>query len=386
MQEAAGAHLARARALEAAGQPDEALREYRKATEFDPSNRSVAARAGELDRELRERLEASRPRPPIEAMREQARRNSPGAGAQSDLEGAAQPALLEHQPARPAQLHRQLHRHQRHLRPRLPGPQRHGAAGRRDPRRGAAADHAVEPDLLQGAERAHDHHRHRQHRQAPAVRGAGHQDLLRLARRRHRAGAARQHRDPGAADGHPAAHRRQQDRQHHHRARLGAGGRDHRAGHQDQRQAAGRGDHRRADSRGQPRARQALRLEPDRLRPRRHLLARAGARRRRGGRGGRRHGALERRLAPGLQRQHHLHGRQRRRLLPGRAGRHRALPRERLADQDGGQAAAARHRRAEGHPQPRRGSAGAEHHLHAAGARAAPPPIRSPRSPTGRSA
>ncbi len=76
MQEAAGVHVARGRAFEAAGQPDDALREYRKAGEFDPSNRSVAARAAELDRELRERLEAARPRPPIEAMREQARRNS----------------------------------------------------------------------------------------------------------------------------------------------------------------------------------------------------------------------------------------------------------------------------------------------------------------------
>ena len=76
MQEAAGAHVARARAFVAAGQADEALREYRKASEFDPSNRSIAARAAELDRELRERLEAARPRPPIEAMREQARRNS----------------------------------------------------------------------------------------------------------------------------------------------------------------------------------------------------------------------------------------------------------------------------------------------------------------------
>ncbi len=76
MQEAAGAYVARARAFEAAGQPDEALREYRKAGEFDPSNRSIAARAAELDRALRERLEAARPRPPIEAMREQARKNS----------------------------------------------------------------------------------------------------------------------------------------------------------------------------------------------------------------------------------------------------------------------------------------------------------------------
>ncbi|MEP7118095.1 MAG: tetratricopeptide repeat protein, partial [Acidobacteriota bacterium] len=76
MQAAAGIHVARARELEAGGQADDALREYRKASEFDPSNRSIAARAAELDRALRERLEAARPRPPIEAMREQARKNS----------------------------------------------------------------------------------------------------------------------------------------------------------------------------------------------------------------------------------------------------------------------------------------------------------------------
>lgn len=76
MQAAATFHVARGRAFEAESRGDEALREYRKAMEYDPSNRSVAARAGELDRELRDRLEASRPRPPIEAMREQARRNS----------------------------------------------------------------------------------------------------------------------------------------------------------------------------------------------------------------------------------------------------------------------------------------------------------------------
>ena len=76
MQTAATFHVARGRAFEAEGRGDEALREYRKAMEYDPSNRSVAARAGELDRELRDRLEASRPRPAIEAMREQARRNS----------------------------------------------------------------------------------------------------------------------------------------------------------------------------------------------------------------------------------------------------------------------------------------------------------------------
>ncbi|MBP7779001.1 MAG: hypothetical protein KA371_17935 [Acidobacteria bacterium] len=76
MQAAATFHVARGRAFEAEGRPDEALREYRQASEYDSSNRSVAARAGELDRELRERLEASRPRPAIEAMREEARRNA----------------------------------------------------------------------------------------------------------------------------------------------------------------------------------------------------------------------------------------------------------------------------------------------------------------------
>ena len=77
MQAAGSFHIARGRTYETEGRPDEALREYRRAIEYDPSNRSVAARAAELDRELRERLEASRPRPAIDAMREQVRRNSP---------------------------------------------------------------------------------------------------------------------------------------------------------------------------------------------------------------------------------------------------------------------------------------------------------------------
>ena len=77
MQSAGAFHIARGRTYEAENRPDEALREYRRAMEYDPSNRSVAARAAELDRELREKLEASRPRPAIETMREQVRRNSP---------------------------------------------------------------------------------------------------------------------------------------------------------------------------------------------------------------------------------------------------------------------------------------------------------------------
>jgi general secretion pathway protein D len=76
MQAAAAQHVQQARTFEAEGRLDEALREYRKASEFDPSNRSIATRAAELDRDLRNRLEASRPRPAIEQMREQVRRTT----------------------------------------------------------------------------------------------------------------------------------------------------------------------------------------------------------------------------------------------------------------------------------------------------------------------
>lgn len=69
-------YVSRAREFEAANQPEEALRAYRKALEFEPANRPLALRAAELERMLRDRLEASAPRPEIEKLREQARRQS----------------------------------------------------------------------------------------------------------------------------------------------------------------------------------------------------------------------------------------------------------------------------------------------------------------------
>ena len=69
-------YVARARAFETAEQPEEALRAYRKALEFEPGNRPVAQRAGEIERMLRDRLEAAAPRPEIEKLREEARRQS----------------------------------------------------------------------------------------------------------------------------------------------------------------------------------------------------------------------------------------------------------------------------------------------------------------------
>jgi general secretion pathway protein D len=69
-------YAARAREFEAANQPEEALRAYRKALEFEPSNRPMALRASEIERMLRDRLEATAPRPEIEQLREQARRQT----------------------------------------------------------------------------------------------------------------------------------------------------------------------------------------------------------------------------------------------------------------------------------------------------------------------
>ena len=74
MVQAARVHEAAGREFEAAGQIDAAVREYRRASEYEPGNRQLAARVAELDRQIIERIEASRPRPRIDVMRERARR------------------------------------------------------------------------------------------------------------------------------------------------------------------------------------------------------------------------------------------------------------------------------------------------------------------------
>jgi type II secretory pathway component GspD/PulD (secretin) len=70
-------HLESARGAEARGELDAAVREYRRASEYDPSNRQAAAKVAELDRIIRDRIEASRPKPAVEQMRERARQMSP---------------------------------------------------------------------------------------------------------------------------------------------------------------------------------------------------------------------------------------------------------------------------------------------------------------------
>jgi general secretion pathway protein D len=73
---AAQLHLDAARIAEARGQIEIAMREYRRAADFDPSNRQTAAKALEMERKLREQAEATRPGN-LQTLREQARQQGP---------------------------------------------------------------------------------------------------------------------------------------------------------------------------------------------------------------------------------------------------------------------------------------------------------------------
>jgi general secretion pathway protein D len=73
MQAASRAHLEKAHEYEKQDQLEAALGEYRAASEYEPSNRLASSKIAELDRTIRERIEASRPKPAIQALRERAR-------------------------------------------------------------------------------------------------------------------------------------------------------------------------------------------------------------------------------------------------------------------------------------------------------------------------
>jgi Flp pilus assembly secretin CpaC len=75
-QSASRNHLSRAHELEESDQLDAALLEYKRALELDASNRLAAARAIELEKTIRDRIEATRPKPPIAGLRDEARRAS----------------------------------------------------------------------------------------------------------------------------------------------------------------------------------------------------------------------------------------------------------------------------------------------------------------------
>ena len=76
MLNASRQHFDNARALEAKDQLDAALLEYRGPVELDPGNTQAADRVVQLEKIIRDRIEASRPKPAIVQLREQARQIS----------------------------------------------------------------------------------------------------------------------------------------------------------------------------------------------------------------------------------------------------------------------------------------------------------------------
>ncbi len=73
LQAASRSHLEKAHEFEQKDQLEAALGEYRQASDYDPSNRVASAKVAQLDREIRDRIEASRPKPAIQVLRERAR-------------------------------------------------------------------------------------------------------------------------------------------------------------------------------------------------------------------------------------------------------------------------------------------------------------------------
>lgn len=73
---AAAEHVARARQLEAQDQLPGAVAEYRMAAELEPSNILAGQKAAELEGRIRERVEAARPRTPVDALRDQGAQTS----------------------------------------------------------------------------------------------------------------------------------------------------------------------------------------------------------------------------------------------------------------------------------------------------------------------
>ena len=76
MLNASRVHFDAARALEAKDQLDAALQEYRRTVEFDPGNTQAIDKIVSLERIVRDRIEASRPKPPIVQLRDAARQTS----------------------------------------------------------------------------------------------------------------------------------------------------------------------------------------------------------------------------------------------------------------------------------------------------------------------
>ena len=77
MRNASTEHLKRARELEQQDQLSGAAAEYRLAADLDPGNTLAITKALELERKIRDQIEASRPRSRIDDLRQQAAQASP---------------------------------------------------------------------------------------------------------------------------------------------------------------------------------------------------------------------------------------------------------------------------------------------------------------------
>lgn len=76
-RQASAQHLARGRELETQDQLSAAAAEYRRSIEFDPSNSLALTRALDVERRIREQIEASRPQSRMDQMRAAAQAASP---------------------------------------------------------------------------------------------------------------------------------------------------------------------------------------------------------------------------------------------------------------------------------------------------------------------
>ena len=77
-QAASNAHMDKARAFETKGDLENAVLEYKRASEFAPSNTQAAQRRTELERQLRDKAELERKPTRVETMRQAARRQTEG--------------------------------------------------------------------------------------------------------------------------------------------------------------------------------------------------------------------------------------------------------------------------------------------------------------------
>ena len=195
---------------------------------------SQEARAGiqRLEQTIRDRIEAARPKPAAEVMRQQARKQM----EEPALNPASrEPVVLKFQNRQMKEILDflgELHRHQRRVRQGFPADAAHQRQHRRrDAGGGAPADPHRERRLLQGAEPAQHHRHRRQPGQARRLRRAGGPDVLPLERRRGRDGAAAHQGGHHADHGRAPDVRGEQGRQLDHRSRHGAHAADGRAAH-----------------------------------------------------------------------------------------------------------------------------------------------------------